>query len=176
MSEVGALHLLDNDDRLLTLEDLYKKVSERKGGCCWESFEVYRHVKKFGYVVQRHGVPWSIKNVKSKSTSVEGTSEINVNIDKGYEDENFLFELFDSMQINEARPIFDVYPPNSKFKKSTPGNPICVLCLTSVHPPSKPEIEELERRCNGTPLKFCHVDHGRVSFISFDRVELPVLP
>ena len=23
-------------------------------------------------------------------------------------------------------------------------------------PPAKPEIEDLERRCNGIPLKFCH--------------------
>ncbi|KAK7839438.1 hypothetical protein CFP56_018033 [Quercus suber] len=34
------------------------------------------------------------------------------------------------MHINEARPVFDVYLPNSKFRKSSPGDPSFVICLT----------------------------------------------
>lgn len=49
------------------------------------------------------------------------------------------------------------------------------LCYR-VNPPSKAEIKVLERQCGGIPLKVCHVEHGRVSFFSFDKVELPVLP
>ncbi|TXG70309.1 hypothetical protein EZV62_005244 [Acer yangbiense] len=45
-----------------------------------------------------------------------------------------------------------------------------------VYPPSKAEIEVLERQCGSIPMKFCHVEHGRVSFFFFNKVELPVLP
>ncbi|KAJ4979179.1 hypothetical protein NE237_009959 [Protea cynaroides] len=43
-------------------------------------------------------------------------------------------------------------------------------------PPLRAAIESLEMMSNGIPLKFCHVDHGRVSYFSFDKLELPVLP
>ncbi|KAG4396204.1 hypothetical protein AAZX31_19G124100 [Glycine max] len=42
--------------------------------------------------------------------------------------------------------------------------------------PSRAEIEALERQCGGIPLKICLATEGRVSFFSFDKVELPVLP
>ncbi|KAJ0771075.1 putative tRNA-splicing endonuclease, subunit Sen54 [Helianthus annuus] len=74
------------------------------------------------------------------------------------------------MQINEVRPVFDVYPPNSKFRKSSPGEPMFILCVSSEL------IEDIEGRCEGIPLKFCYVEHGRVSFFSFNEIELPVLP
>ncbi|TXG70384.1 hypothetical protein EZV62_005319 [Acer yangbiense] len=45
-----------------------------------------------------------------------------------------------------------------------------------VYPPSKAEIEVLERQCGSIPMKFCHVEHGRVSFFFFNKVELPILP
>lgn len=52
---------------------------------------------------------------------------------------------------------------------------VCILpCRGS--PPSKGHIENLDRQRGEVPLKFCHVDHGRVSFFSFTKVELPVLP
>ncbi|GFY93683.1 hypothetical protein Acr_09g0001290 [Actinidia rufa] len=156
--------------------NMYRKIAEGKNGCYWESFEVHRHLRSLGYVVGRHGVPWTMKSVKNASASVEDMSENKVIIDQKFKGLHLVNELFNNMQINEVRPAFDVYPPNSKFRKSSPGDPIFVLCLPSGHPPSKPEIEDLERRCNGIPLKFCHVEHGRVSFFSFNRVELPVIP
>ncbi|CAL5423238.1 unnamed protein product [Camellia sinensis] len=176
LAERGELSLLDADDRSVPLKDIYKKVAEGKSGCCWESFEVYRHLRSLGYIVGRHGIPWTVKSIKNKPPSVEGTLEIKVIIDQKFEDLNLVNELFNNIRIDEVRPVFDVYPPNSKFRKSSPGNPSFVLCMTSGHPPSKPEIEDLERQCNGIPLKFCHVEYGRVSFFSFNRVELPVLP
>ncbi|TXG70311.1 hypothetical protein EZV62_005246 [Acer yangbiense] len=45
-----------------------------------------------------------------------------------------------------------------------------------VYPPSKAEIEVLERQCGSIPMKFCHVEHGCVSFFFFNKVELPILP
>ncbi|XP_057501263.1 uncharacterized protein LOC130785169 [Actinidia eriantha] len=176
LAERGELSLLGANDSLVSLKDMYRKIAEGKNGCYWESFEVYRHLRSLGYVVGRHGVPWTMKSVKNASASVEDMSENKVTIDQKFKGLHLINELFNNMQINEVRPAFDVYPPNSKFRKSSPGDPIFVLCLTSGHPPSKPEIEDLERRCNGIPLKFCHVEHGRVSFFSFNRVELPVIP
>ncbi|KAJ8747794.1 hypothetical protein K2173_006935 [Erythroxylum novogranatense] len=38
------------------------------------------------------------------------------------------------------------------------------------------DIEVLETQFGQTPLKFCHVEHGRVGIFNFDRVELPYIP
>ncbi|KAK9290446.1 hypothetical protein L1049_008616 [Liquidambar formosana] len=178
LAEVGALLLLDDNDISLSLRDIYVKVAEGKGGCSWEDFEVYRHLKSLGYIVGRHGIPWTMKSVKSSSSSVslQGTPEGSKIIERESEDKSSIGELFNNMQINELRPVFDVYLPNSKFRKSSPGDPSFVLCPSSGYPPSKAVIEVMERRCSGIPLKFSHVDHGRVSFFSFNKVDLPVLP
>ncbi|KAK9947079.1 hypothetical protein M0R45_012515 [Rubus argutus] len=110
----------------------------------WEEFRAYKELKSLGYIVGRHGIPRSVK---------KGESE--------------------EMQTSEARPIFDVYRPNSKFKKSCPGDPIFVLCFI------KRFREAFEGLCESIPLKFCNVEQGRVTIFSFDndKVELlPVLP
>lgn len=60
MAEAGELHL---DDLCLSLEELYKMVSQGKFGCCWESFEVYRHLKSLNYIVSQHGVPWTLRRL-----------------------------------------------------------------------------------------------------------------
>ena len=44
------------------------------------------------------------------------------------------------------------------------------------NPAFKSRIEAVERQCGDVPLKFCHVDDGRISIFSFRRIELPVLP
>jgi tRNA-splicing endonuclease subunit Sen54 len=173
LTEVGALNVFDDDNNIIPLEDMYKKISKGEGGCCWESFEVYRHLKSLGYIVARHNVPWSVKNTKNKPALSTEDESIIV---KECEDESQITELFSDMKINEARAVFDVYPPNSKFKKSSPGDPLFVLCITTGGPPKKLEILELERECNGHPMKFCHLEQGRVSFFSFNKVDLPVLP
>lgn len=46
----------------------------------------------------------------------------------------------------------------------------------SGYPPSKMTLQLMDRKCGGILLKFCHVEQGRVSFFSFDKVELPILP
>ncbi|KHN07347.1 hypothetical protein glysoja_012645 [Glycine soja] len=101
------------------------------------------------------------------------------------------------MQVNDLRPDFDVYLPNSRFRKSCPGDPSFLLYLSRLgsckvqvggnvvyhassvrvqHPPSRAEIEAHEKQCGGIPLKICRVREGRVNFFSSDKVELPVLP
>ncbi|RCV22035.1 hypothetical protein SETIT_4G187700v2 [Setaria italica] len=43
-------------------------------------------------------------------------------------------------------------------------------------PPSRVELETVEYNFGGIPLKYCHVDNGRASFVSLDKVALPSLP
>ena len=49
--------------------------------------------------------------------------------------------------------------------------PVCFE-FYSGNPPTKKQIEDLEGQCEGIPLMI----HGRVSFYSFNQIELPVLP
>nr|DAD44901.1 TPA_asm: hypothetical protein HUJ06_003131 [Nelumbo nucifera] len=134
LAEIGAHHLLDVGDTTLFLKDLYEKVAEGKSGCCWETFKVYRHLKSLGYIVGRYGVPWTMKSNNGCNSALQGTTKTSA--------------------------VSDIYLPNSKFRKSPPGDPSFMLYVTRAYPPSRNEIEELERKCNGIPLKFSHVDHG----------------
>ncbi|KAF8396825.1 hypothetical protein HHK36_018458 [Tetracentron sinense] len=173
LAERGALLLLDSSDTTLALKDIYERVGERQSGCSWESFEAYRHLKTLGYIVGRHGVPWTMKNDKNCCNSIsQATPGSSRELEKNISVINLLKEL----QINEFNTAFNVYLPNSKFRKSSPGDPSFVLCLTRGPPPSRTEIDDIEGKCNGIPLKLCHVEHGRVSFFSFSRTELPMLP
>lgn len=176
LMEIGALLLLSENDESISLETMYQQLAEEKDGCFWELYEVYRHLKSLGYIVGRHGIPWSLKSVKKNTGTVssEGTSE-SLEV-QSPQDCNSVIERFIKMDLNEQKLVFDVYLPNGKFRKSSPGDPSYVLSLIRGQPPSKIEIEAIERQCGGIPLKFCLVEHGRVSFYSFSKVELPVLP
>ncbi|XP_038883355.1 uncharacterized protein LOC120074337 [Benincasa hispida] len=175
--EVGALHLLDHDNSSLSLEDVYKKIAEGKNGCLWEQFEVYRHLKSLGFIVGKHKVPWSLKSVRDGSNISSPSSIENKGAsDVKSEDERSISELLDGIQLEEVMPIFDVFLPHNKFRKSSPGDPNFMVYLTRGYPPSKKDLEVLARTSRGIPMKYCHVEHGRVCFFSFDTVELPILP
>ncbi|XP_011038361.1 PREDICTED: uncharacterized protein LOC105135261 [Populus euphratica] len=169
---------MDDNDECLALKDIYKKISEETNGCSWELFEVYKHLKSLGYVVGRHGVPWSMKGVENNSKPCSSQGTIQNNRVEGVEENSITcaVQMLSNLQVDELRLNFDVYLPNSKFRKSSPGDPAFLLCLVRGSPPANAKSEVLERQCGGIPLKLCHVDHGRVSFFSFKRVELPILP
>lgn len=118
------------DDTPLPLSDLYAKLAEdrEKYGCSWESFEVYRCLKSLGYIVGRHGVAWSMKNVKNKTNADDSVGESCSITDKGNVDYSFVADMFGNMHLGGIRPIFDVFPPNSKFRKSSSGDPSFMLC------------------------------------------------
>uniref|UniRef100_A0A453L7M3 Uncharacterized protein n=1 Tax=Aegilops tauschii subsp. strangulata TaxID=200361 RepID=A0A453L7M3_AEGTS len=59
--------------------------------------------------------------------------------------------------------------------KSSPGVPNFLVCLLRNKPPSRDELETVEKFA-GIRLKFCQVDNGRISLLSLDRVTLPTLP
>ncbi|CAL9099585.1 unnamed protein product [Musa textilis] len=168
LAERGALILTSPDGKTINVGDIYKMILGSKFGCSWESFEAYRHLKSLGYIVQRYGIPWTLKNdiicCSSNSPSENNTRCFEIS------------NLLQDMQISELKLTFKVYLPNSKFRKSSPGDPSFLLCLLSGNPPSRSEVENLEKKCDGLPLKFCYIDHGRVSFFSFDKEPLPTLP
>ncbi|CAN4109146.1 unnamed protein product [Withania somnifera] len=176
LAEIGALHLFSIDDTPLSLEHVYNKVAEGKSGCSLEYYEAYKHLKSLGYIVGRHGIPWSVRRSKVNCGDNQDPPETARKGDEESRNNILVSEMFSNMQIGGLRLAFDVYPPNSRFRKSAPGDPSFVLCLASEYPPSKEEIEDLERHSHGIPLKFCLVEHGRVSFFSFNKVELPILP
>ncbi|XP_062168170.1 uncharacterized protein LOC133874298 isoform X2 [Alnus glutinosa] len=159
LMEIGALLLLDDNDTSLSLKDIYAKVS----GGSWELFEVYRHLKSLGYIVGQHGISWSMKGAKSNSQSVslQGSSQSSEVVDAESKDDRSIIGPFNDMHIREARPVFDVFLPNCNFRKSSPGKPSFVLCLTRGDVPSIADVEVLERQCGGIPLMFCHVEYGQ---------------
>lgn len=131
LAEIGALDIINSDDTPLPLGDMYAKVAEdKRHGCSWESFEVYRHLKFLGYIVGHHGVPWSVKNDKLRTNAQDGMAELDTIKDRVSVNNSSTTEMFVNLHFGETRPIFDVYPPNSKFRKSSPGNPSFVVCLT----------------------------------------------
>ncbi|XP_057434233.1 uncharacterized protein LOC130726930 [Lotus japonicus] len=178
LMELEALHLLDNSDGTISLIEMYEKVAVRKSGCCWELFEVYRHLKSLGYIISRHGVAWSLKSIRSshKAIALEGTEESSQLEEMGSLVELSINKSFGELNIDDLKPDFDIYLPNSRFRKSSPGDPNFLLYLSRGQPPSRAEIEALERQCGDIPLKICLVTEGRLSFFSFDKVELPALP
>ncbi|KAG9459621.1 hypothetical protein H6P81_004129 [Aristolochia fimbriata] len=85
--------------------------------------------------------------------------------------------IFKDLQLDDSEPTFDVYLPNCKFKKSSPGCPNYLVCLLRDSPPSRVDFERYERKSEGIPLKYCHVGgNGRVIFFSSNKIELPNLP
>lgn len=132
-----ALFPLADDDTSLSSKDINEKVGKEKNGCCWQSFEVYRHLKSLGYIIGRHGFPWTMKVYKGKGVNdtgdfvfLQGSLERNGVMDIELREESSVIDLFNNLQIHEVRLVFDVYHPNSKFKKFSPGDPSFVLCST----------------------------------------------
>ena len=125
---------LYNCDICIPLTDLYRKAAGKGDGCCWELFEVYKHLKALGYIVGQHGVPWSMKDTSKTAhkpvAAPEVTKDDSESVDIGSRDEKSLNELFIEMHIKELRPDFDVYLPNNKFRKTSPGDPSFYLYVS----------------------------------------------
>jgi len=175
--ERGALILLNDKDEMIGIEAIYEKIAGGKYGCSWDAFQAYKHLKSLGYIVGRYGVPWTMKNSGACDTTVPPSV---VHTDKSFNRVDGtcsdITKLLKEMHIDGISPSFKVYFPNSKFKKSSPGVPCFLLCLLRNKPPSRVELETVENNFGAIPLKYCLVDNGRVSFLSFDQVALPSLP
>lgn len=120
--------MISSDGNSLAVGDLYKKIAQEKYGCSWEAFEAYRHLKSLGYIVGRRGIPWTMKkNNTFDSNSSQTASNPNQTLDP--DEEYGISILLEGMLIDELKPTFDVYLPNSKFRKSSPGDSSFLLCV-----------------------------------------------
>ncbi|KAF0914452.1 hypothetical protein E2562_028530 [Oryza meyeriana var. granulata] len=178
LAERGALVLLDGEGETIGMEEIYGKIAGGKYGCSWDAFQAYKHLKLLGYIIGRYGVPWTFKHshtygIIDSPTSVVDTDQSLNRVGGACND---IIKLLKEMCVDDMHPSFEVYLPNSKFKKSSPGDPSFLLFLLSNKPPSRDELETVENKFEGIPLKFCHVDNGRISFLSFDKPALPSLP
>jgi tRNA-splicing endonuclease subunit Sen54 len=121
LAERGALILLSDKDETIGIEGIYEKLVGGNYGCSWDTFQVYKHLKSLGYIVGRFGVPWTMKH--------SGTSDTDQSLNGVDGASNDITKLLKEMQIGGISPSFEVYLPNSKFKKSSPGSPTFLLCL-----------------------------------------------
>ncbi|XP_058742410.1 uncharacterized protein LOC131614890 [Vicia villosa] len=111
---------------------MYEKVAAGKSGCCWELFQAYRHLESLGYIIARHNVAWSLKSIGNsvKCADLEGTEECKQLVYVVYTVEVSIDKLFGDLKINDLKPGFDVYLPNNRFRKSSPGHPNFLLYLS----------------------------------------------
>ena len=149
--QIGALLLVDEEETEILLKDLYPKVEEEKSGCSWEGFKVYQHLKSLGYIVGRLGRPWSLKSTRSSVLPLENTSE-NDNAAHFTVYKTSIVESLKALQLNGDHlplkfketspeksdfvvhlPVYEVFLPNSQFKKTCPGDPNFVVYSARYH-------------------------------------------
>ncbi|KAL2641338.1 hypothetical protein R1flu_008925 [Riccia fluitans] len=289
---LGSLALL-HDGKVMYLQEVYNLLLTPAHGCSWIAYQTFAYLKRLGYIVGRHGIPWTTSRKResltpSKTTldnhspsneeehantrkgiydsqpreivddhdgeldssakgtaspdllnhwSVEAIQEAEasvssfeaVTLDFPGTDENDLSgkgaassilvgeggeeevqgvganvspcetgrpELLDVgaadcgdtlqnlcyLTLNQVEDscdallMYDVFLPNGRFKKSSPGLPAFRLCISSGQPPKHNEVRALELKSGDAPLKFACVESGHVSIFSFDTVSLPDLP
>lgn len=119
--ELGALLLVDNGDTSISLIEIYEKIASGKFGCCWELFEAYRHLKFLGV--------WRVLEVPKKNVALECTEESKHLVDMDSKVDISINKLFGDLKINDLKPDFDVYLPNSRFRKSSPRDSSFLLYL-----------------------------------------------
>ena len=125
--ERGALFSLDGKGKILDLKYMYMKLAEGGYGCNWESLEVYRHLRSLGYIVKRCDVPWTIK--RDKGCSPESSCVPKAEKVEKEDAPAPIIEMIKRREINGLKLDFDVYLPNSKFRKTSPGDPHFILSL-----------------------------------------------
>ncbi|KAJ6735263.1 TRNA-SPLICING ENDONUCLEASE SUBUNIT SEN54 [Salix purpurea] len=108
LAEIGALLVMDDNDECLALKDIYKKIAGERNGCSWELFEVYKHLKSLGYIVGRHGVPWSLKGVENNREPCSSQGTIQNNRVVGAEENSItcVVQMLSNLQVDELRLNF----------------------------------------------------------------------
>ncbi|XP_002961843.2 tRNA-splicing endonuclease subunit Sen54 [Selaginella moellendorffii] len=147
--EQGCL-ILTLQGRTMDLHEVLELLGVEKNGCSMDAYNVYSHFKALGYVVSRHNVDWTAKEEPES-------------IDRERDDHS----------SSSLKLVFDVYAPNSQFRKTSPGVPLFSLCVSRTAP-TKNQVNTLERGSK-VPVKFATVQGGHVGIFSFTTVELPCL-
>eukprot|EP00850_Spirogloea_muscicola_P013426 SM000091S24584 [mRNA] locus=s91:137992:141051:- [translate_table: standard] len=75
LMERGSLALLLNGKEA-TMQEAYELMQDPALGCTWEAYQVYAHLRRLGYIVGRHGVPWTELYGNGLDVSTGDTVEI----------------------------------------------------------------------------------------------------
>ncbi|XP_044389499.1 uncharacterized protein [Triticum aestivum] len=133
LAERGALIFLDDEGATIGMEEIYGKIAGGKYGCSWDAFQAYKHLKLLGYIIGRYGVPWTMKHSPTCETtdSLEGMPDTDQSFNRANGVRNGITKLLGEMHIDGLHPSFEVYLPNNKFRKSSPGAPCFLLSMLS---------------------------------------------
>ncbi|XP_071132011.1 tRNA-splicing endonuclease subunit Sen54-like [Mytilus edulis] len=91
---------------------------------------------------------------------------------------SFMSQIFRSSSLKDLqhKVIYDVYLPDSKFKKSSPGLPHHRLCVLR-HCEPLPDLQTITNLhhyyTDGIPLQWAVVDHGDIAFYGFTDIQIP---
>ncbi|KAK3553009.1 hypothetical protein QTP86_031100 [Hemibagrus guttatus] len=77
--------------------------------------------------------------------------------------------------LKQWRITFNLYQPDTEFKKSCPGKPYTRLCVCSFDGPvpNFHVLKQLSLQSSDVSMTFAVVDHGDISFYSFKEFMLP---
>ncbi|MCJ8739501.1 hypothetical protein PDJAM_G00047940 [Pangasius djambal] len=77
---------------------------------------------------------------------------------------------------DQWRINFNVYQPDTEFKKSYPGKPYTRLCVCSFDAPvpNLQVLKQLSFQSGDVSVTFAVVDHGDISFYCFKEFKLPI--
>lgn len=175
--ERGVLDVYNHNDTKLDAQGLYDMLEEL--GVSLPIYLTYAHLRAQDYRVLRH-VAGSVAQVESSNGR---------NNSDAYEADETLLQQ-QQQQIKQARRTvllqtldndpssiaFDVYQPDTAFRKTYPGPPHFVVAVASfkLQSPTFVELQELQESCNGVPLRIATVsDGGAVVMFGVTHVGVP---
>ncbi|CAC5379024.1 TSEN54 [Mytilus coruscus] len=89
---------------------------------------------------------------------------------------SFTSHTSSSLKDLQHKVIYDVYLPDAKFKKSSPGLPHHRLCVLR-HSEPLPDLQTLTSLhhyyTDGIPIQWAVVDNGDIAFYGFTDIEIP---
>ncbi|XP_070580045.1 tRNA-splicing endonuclease subunit Sen54-like [Ptychodera flava] len=152
--KTGLLGKARNWSEFKKLQRQQQKNSVSKNGSPWEGDSIQPLVQ-----------PASAMNTASLLDQLKIIPNVNMSGDR-----RFLKEVSSSVQI-----VFDIYLPDSRYRKSNPGKPHLRVSIMTYEdpPPSLHTIATLMSQSQGVPLLWAVLDNGDITFNAFHDVNIP---
>uniref|UniRef100_A0A7S2K865 tRNA-splicing endonuclease subunit Sen54 N-terminal domain-containing protein n=1 Tax=Leptocylindrus danicus TaxID=163516 RepID=A0A7S2K865_9STRA len=194
----------EKDDEDMTTKDLYLRFFCTRSvdyGITLPVYLSYMHLRSQSYIVARHGlllnsIECKTEEIESVAESTASTTDANAPTVESVEDklrEERIRKKIDRLNRidraiqhpptqfhsnGEVSLAYDVWKPNSNFKKTNPGRPDFCVAVGYFNSPSPPlsMLLSLITQCNGAPLRVAVIsDSGTVMLFSFSDEEAPVI-